>query len=79
MLFRSETIKDDVSKLFDGFYNGTTSLSHLNYKFIELIPKKKESVRIGDYRQISPVNGIIKIFTRMLCNHLAKVIDKLVS
>jgi hypothetical protein len=51
----------------------------LNSAIIVLIPKKLETKCVGDYRPISLVNNIAKIFSKLLANRLAPFLDTLVS
>jgi hypothetical protein len=51
----------------------------LNTANIVLLPKKEEAIRIGDYRPISLVHSIAKIFSKILANRLAPRLPDLVS
>jgi hypothetical protein len=56
---------------------GTFNL--LNTANIVLLPKKEEASRIGDYRPISLVYSISKIFSKILANKLAPKLQEMVS
>ena len=72
-------MKDDICNLFKSIQEGTIDFFCLNYTFLTLIPKKDECIKPGDYGPISLVNGIIKIFSKVLYNRLSQHMDKLRS
>jgi hypothetical protein len=43
----------------------------LNSANIVLIPKKSDALTVGDYRLISLIHNIAKIFSKLLANRLA--------
>ena len=51
----------------------------LNSANIVLLPKKAESLRITDFRPISLIHSIAKIFSKLLANRLAPHLNSLVS
>lgn len=53
-----------VSNLF----KGDICLYRINYCTITLIPKKKHSERIGDFRPIALLNNTLKIVAKTLAN-----------
>jgi hypothetical protein len=46
---------------------------------LSLIPKKARAVEIKDFRPISLVGGVYKIFSKVLVNRLKSVLEKIVS
>ena len=53
-------------------------IGKLNYTFISLVPKKQESIMVKDYRSISLVNGILKIFFKILATRLSPILHTLI-
>ncbi|XP_020253791.1 uncharacterized protein LOC109830842 [Asparagus officinalis] len=74
-----ETIKYDLIKLMIFLQQQPSNLHRLNKVFITLIPKTKDSVHMNDFRPISLINCIFKIFSKILANRLSTVIPNLVA
>ncbi|WVZ96688.1 hypothetical protein U9M48_042292 [Paspalum notatum var. saurae] len=75
-----DIIKDDVTAAFHQLHDLNGShFKLLNSANIVLIPKKLEAKYVGDYRPISLIHGIAKIFSKLLANRLAPYLDTLVS
>ena len=51
----------------------------LNSANIVLLPKRPDAKRVTDYRPISLIHSIAKIFSKLLANRLAPLLDSLVS
>jgi len=51
----------------------------LNTANIILLPKKRDALRVTDFRPISLIHSIAKIFAKLLANRLALLLDSLVS
>jgi hypothetical protein len=51
----------------------------LNSANIVLIPKKPDALTVGDYRPISLIHNIAKIFSKLLANRLAPLLNTLIS
>jgi hypothetical protein len=51
----------------------------LNTANIVLLPKEEQALSIGDYRPISLVHSVAKIFSKMLANRLAPHLVNMVS
>jgi hypothetical protein len=51
----------------------------LNTTNIVLLPKKEKAERVGDYRPISLIHGVAKIFSKILANRLGPCLPELVS
>ena len=56
---------------------GCTSL--VNSANIVLLPKKEDATAVGDYRPISLIHSLSKIFSKLLANRLAPFLTTLVS
>ncbi|XP_020252248.1 uncharacterized protein LOC109829595 [Asparagus officinalis] len=79
LLKEKDTVKDDIMKLFEEFYEGTLEINRLNYAHIVLIPKKEDSSVINDYRPVSLLNVIYKVITKVLTNRLNTKLDLLID
>jgi retron-type reverse transcriptase len=53
-------------------------MQSINGSNITLVPKKRPPSVVGDYRAISLLNTSVKVLTKLLANHLQRVITKLV-
>jgi hypothetical protein len=51
----------------------------LNSANIVLLPKKEDAMRVTDFRPISLIHSIAKLFAKMLANRLAPLMDSLIS
>jgi hypothetical protein len=51
----------------------------INSANIILIPKKPDASRVGDYRPISLIHSLSKIFSKMLANRLVTLLPDIVS
>ena len=56
-----------------------SSIGEPNLTQVDLIPKKKDPIRVADYRSISLCNVIYKMDTKTLANHLKLVLLELIS
>ncbi|XP_039129007.1 uncharacterized protein LOC120265183 [Dioscorea cayenensis subsp. rotundata] len=74
-----ETVKEDIFKLCEDFYDGRANLERINWANIALIPKVESPEHPRDYRPISLVNSSLKILSKILATRLGKVMDKLVD
>jgi hypothetical protein len=61
------------------FHEVGTFTRSLNVTFLTLIPKKNEAVEVKDFRPISLVGGMYKIFAKLLANKLKVVLHKIIS
>jgi len=67
-----ETIKDDVMAAMNSLFTlNAQGFEWLNSASIILLPKKTDATRVTDFRPISLVHGIAKIFSKVLANRLA--------
>ncbi|WVZ89666.1 LOW QUALITY PROTEIN: hypothetical protein U9M48_036039 [Paspalum notatum var. saurae] len=72
--------KEDVLEAFHQVH----SMNGLDFKFLNsanivLIPKKPDALAVGDYRPISLMHSIAKIFSKLLANRLASLLNSLIS
>jgi hypothetical protein len=74
-----EVIKNDLISMFNAWFNDDLDLYRLNFAMITLIPKENEARSMKKFRPISLLNCSFKIFTKVLTNRLAKIIDRLIS
>jgi len=75
-----ETIKVDVTVAINTlFVMNSQGLDLLNSANIILLPKKADAMRVTDYRPISLIHSIAKLFSKLLANRLAPLLDSLVS
>jgi hypothetical protein len=61
------------------FSLNSQGFDRLNSANIILLPKKADAMRVTDFRPISLMHSIAKIFAKLLANKLALLLDSLVS
>ena len=71
-------VEIDVLAFFDHFHRSSEFEWSLNASFLSLIPKKNNVVNIKDFRPISLVGSVYKLFSKVLANRLRRVLDKLI-
>jgi mannosylglycoprotein endo-beta-mannosidase len=64
--------------LFTDFHQGVLPLSHLNFRNIILLSKKKDVRVIQQYRPICLLNVSFKIFTKVATNRLSTIAQKII-
>jgi hypothetical protein len=75
-----ETIKYDIAAAINTlFAMNSQGFDLLNSANIVLLPKRPDAKRVTDYRPISLIHSIAKIFSKLLANRLAPLLDSLVS
>ena len=74
-----DTIKGDLMDLINDFYRGNLDIKRLNYSVITLVPKIKEANNVKQFCPICLLNVSFRIFTKLLMDKLAVLMDKLVS
>ncbi|XP_073035927.1 uncharacterized protein [Primulina eburnea] len=74
-----DTVKPDLLKVFAEFFDGGIINGITNETYICLIPKKKEAMRIKDFRPISLVTSLYKIMAKVLTNRLKKVMHNTIA
>ena len=71
-------IKHDFYSLCSQFYEGNLDITSINDGHITLIPKVNTPMSVNDYRPITLLNFCLKLITKLLANHLQRVILQLV-
>jgi len=74
-----EVVKGDIMETFQHFHEQGRFERSLNSTFIALIPKKKGAKELRDFRPISLIGSMYKIFSKVLTERLKKVMSKLVD
>jgi hypothetical protein len=75
-----EIIKDDIMAVVNSlFAMNSQGFQLLNSANIVLLPKKNDALRVTYYRPISLIHSIAKIFSKLLANRLAPLLDSMVS
>ena len=75
-----EIIKHDLTAALNQLYNmNVQGFDLLNSANIFLLPKKMDAAKVGDYRPISLIHSIAKIFSKLLANILSSHLNTLVS
>lgn len=74
-----EIIKGDLLAMFHELEKDDLDLYRLNFPMITLIPKENDARIMSKFRHISLLNCCFKIFTKVLTNRLAMIIDWLIA
>jgi hypothetical protein len=70
----------EIMELFHhAFHLAGGDYSALNKAFVCLLPKKDGASRVSDYRPISPIHSVAKLFAKVLARRLTAVINGLIS
>lgn len=73
-------IKGDVLRAFGQlFFGNSSALESVNTSTIVLLAKRADASEVRDYRPISLMHSVAKLFMKVLASRLAKKIDLLVS
>ena len=70
--------KDISAAVLYCLHSGTL-LPSLNHTYVTLIPKTKSPERVTEYRPISLCNVIYKLISKVLANHLKKILPHVIS
>jgi hypothetical protein len=65
--------------MFNAWHEDNLDLYRLNFAMIPLIPKENEARSMWKFRPISLLNCSFKIFTKILTNRLAQIINRFIS
>jgi len=72
-------LKNEIRIMFDQFHaNEVVPRSLLAY-FVSLIPKVNSPLELKDFRPISLLGCLYKLFSKVLARRLAKVMDSIIS
>jgi hypothetical protein len=74
-----DVVKTDLVEMFHAWHGDNLDLYRLNFAMITLIPKENEAKSMKKFRPISLLNCSFKIFTNVLTNILAQIINRLIS
>jgi hypothetical protein len=75
-----EIIKGDITAALNSmFMLNSQGFELLNSANIILLPKKADAMQVTDFRLISLIHSIAKLFAKLLANRLAPLLDSLVS
>ena len=72
-------VKAKIMELFYDFFVSETFTRSLNTTFLVLIPKKGEAEDLKDFRPISLLGNLYKLFAKVLANRLKRVVSTVVS
>ncbi|CAL8995026.1 unnamed protein product [Prunus brigantina] len=81
LLFQScwDIVKEDLMKVLEDFFNCGIINAITNETFIFLIPKKRESIKVSDFRLISLVTSLYKMMSKVLASRLWEVLGSTIS
>ncbi|KAH9307087.1 hypothetical protein KI387_011491, partial [Taxus chinensis] len=74
-----EICSEDLLKAVNEFYRSGNLLKELNNTHIVLAPKKMDAKDFKDFRPISLVNAIFRIFTKIIASRLQLIMKDLIS
>jgi hypothetical protein len=75
-----DTVKGDVMAAFDKLFTMCgRGFEGLNRGLLILLPKRPDTVALGDYRPISPIHIFAKLVAKILASRLAPQLDSLVD
>jgi hypothetical protein len=74
-----DLIKHDLINLFEDWFEGDLDTFRLNFAMITLTPKENDAREMKKFRPISLLNCSFKIFTKVLTNRIAKILNRLIS
>jgi hypothetical protein len=74
-----DIIKEDLIAMFNAWFRNDLDLFRLKFAMITLIAKENDAKSMKKFRPISLLNCSFKIFTKVLINRLARIIDRLIS
>ncbi|KAH9320148.1 hypothetical protein KI387_021917, partial [Taxus chinensis] len=74
-----EICSDDLLRVVNEFYRTRNLLKELNNTHIVLAPKKMDAKDFKEFRPISLVNAIYRIFTKIIATRLQLIMNDLIS
>lgn len=74
-----DLIKPDLVAMFQDFYEDKLDIFCLNFTMLTLIPKEPDASVMKKFRPISLLNCVFRIFTKVLTNRLAQIMNRLIS
>lgn len=74
-----DTVKGDLMKVFNEFFEGGVINGITNETYICLIPKKQHATKVKDFRPISLITSLYKILAKVLSQRPKKVIPTTIA
>jgi hypothetical protein len=74
-----ELVKPEILSMFNDFSKGELDIYRLNFAMLTLIPKEADADVMRKFRPISLLNCIFKLFTKVITNRLALIVDRIIS
>jgi hypothetical protein len=74
-----DIVKYDLINLFEDWFEGDLDIFRLNFGMITLILKENDAREMKKFRPISLLNCSFKIFTKVLTNRFAKILNRPIS
>ena len=74
-----DVVHTEVMESIKYFHEVGTFIKSLNATFLTLIPKKAAAMEVKDFRPISLVGGMYKIFAKLLASRLKMVLHKIIA
>lgn len=75
----SQILIPDIMAIMDSVTNRNSPLAPLNTSYIILIPQKDHPLTLSDYRPISLIHAIQRIFSKILANRLQGRVQEMVD
>ncbi|KAL6347121.1 hypothetical protein AAG906_012702 [Vitis piasezkii] len=72
-------LEEEVMGFFKEFFEQSSFVRSLNATFLVLISKKGSAKDLKDFKTISLIRGLYKLFAKVLANRLKRVVGKVVS
>lgn len=72
-------VKQDFLEFFNHIPKNSSFVKSINFTFLVLVPKKKNTKQISDFRPISLIGSAYKILSKVLANRLSKVISSIIG
>ena len=72
-------LKTNVTAVLNNFHEQVVFERSLNVPFLALILKKPDAMDVKDFHPISLMGGMYKIISKVVANHLCRVVHSLIS
>ena len=70
-------LKPVIMPMFHEFYIGTFDMAHINFGVITLIPKVVGATNIHQFRPITVINVLERIFSKVCASRLAPIAERM--
>ena len=74
-----DLVKKDLIAMFEVFHKGELAIHRLNFAMLTLIPKEVDASCMKKFKPISLLNCGFKIFTKVLTDRMAKILQRLIA